>query len=366
MARLKKNTLVLLAAGAALLICAVLSLLIGAVRIPPTELWQSLTQRDSAAGQILLHVRLPRLFAAALAGAALAVSGVLIQTVLQNPLASPGIIGVNAGAGLGAALFLAFLPGAVLLLPVAAFAGALASVLAVCALARRVNASRITLVLSGVAISALFTAGVNTIAVTHTNIMGALRDFQNGGFAGISAGAVATAAPLILLGLLPALLFAGELDVLGLGEESAASLGLNVRFYRLFFLTLAAVLAGAAVSFAGLLGFVGLMVPHMARRLLSGGKNGQRRKAPPNAESENNDLSKTCRRSKNALAEFGGGKRTLIALSALMGAAFLLLCDTIARTVFAPHELPTGILIAYLGVPFFLWLLFRERRKRRD
>lgn len=327
----KKSAPAILVCTVSLLLAALLALSLGAVHLSLPALFDGLKNTDSPAGRILLHVRVPRLLAAALAGAGLAVSGVLIQTVLQNPLASPGIIGVNAGAGLSVALCMVLLPGMVLVLPFAAFLGALAAVLLVYGAARRAGASRMTLVLSGVALSSLLTAGINTLVTLYPDIMTGLRDFQNGGFAGVSAGPLLPAGLVILFGLLASLLFAGELDVLGLGEITASSLGLPVRFYRFLFLALAAALAGAAVSFAGLLGFVGLIVPHMARFILR-----------------------------------GGGKRPLLLLSALMGAAFLILCDTAARVLFAPFELPVGILIAYLGVPFFLWLLFRERRKRHD
>lgn len=328
----KRSVIIIIACVGSLLLAALLALSLGAVPLSPAELLRGLTEGNtSTAGRILFHVRLPRLLAAALAGIGLAIAGTLIQTVLANPLASPGIIGVNAGAGLAAAVCMVLLPQVALLLPLAAFLGALATVLLVYGIARRAGASRITLVLSGVAISSLMTAGINTLITTHPDIMGGLRDFQNGSFVGVSTGALIPAGIMILVGFLMALVFAGELDVLGLGESTASSLGLNVRFYNFLFLTLAAALAGAAVSFAGLLGFVGLIMPHMARFILQ-----------------------------------GGGKRLQITLSALIGASFLILCDTASRILFAPFELPVGILIAYLGVPFFLWLLFHDRRKRND
>ena len=328
----RRYILIFSASLVVLALSSLLALALGAARLSPTELFQGLAEGGrSAIVRILLYVRLPRLIAAVLAGAGLAVSGVLIQTVLANPLASPGIIGVNAGAGLAAAICMAALPGMGFIMPFAAFCGALAAVLLVYGIARGAGASRITLVLAGVAISSLMTAGINTLATTHPDIMGGLRDFQNGGFTGVTSARLIPAGAVILLGLLAALAFAGELDILGLGEATASSLGLDVRFYRFLFLALAAALAGASVSFGGLISFVGLIVPHMARLILR-----------------------------------GGGKRFLIALSALMGAAFLVLCDTAARVIFSPFELPVGILIAYLGVPFFLWLLFRERRKRHD
>ncbi len=328
----KRNRTVILICILALILSAILALGLGPVNFRIRDIIAGLFDGDaSTEGRILLHVRLPRLFAAALAGAGLAVAGLIIQTVLANPLASPGIIGVNAGAGLAAAICMALFPGIVRALPFAAFLGALCAVLLVYGIARRAGASRITLILSGVAISSLMTAGINTLITLFPDSLGGIHDFQTGGFSGVSMKLLQPAGTVILTGILASLIFAGELDVLGLGESTALSLGLNVRFYRFLFLTLAAALSGAAVSFAGLLGFVGLIVPHIARLLLK-----------------------------------GSGKTELIAVSALAGAALLIFCDTAARTIFAPFELSVGILLAYLGVPFFLWLLLGERRRPHD
>jgi iron complex transport system permease protein len=147
---------------------------------------------------------------------------------------------------------------------------------------------------------------------------------------GVTPQILFPAGAIILLGMIAIFLLAGELEILGLGESTALSLGLNVKLVRFVFLLLAAALAGAAVSFSGLLGFVGLIVPHITRMIVK------------------------------------GSLRLVLILSALIGASFLLVCDTIARSAFAPFELPVGILISFLGVPFFLWILFRERRKRHD
>lgn len=328
----KKNTVILLVCLLALLVSALLSLGLGAVSISIPQILAGLRQGgESVESRILLHIRIPRLIASILAGAALAVCGAVLQTVLANPLASPGIIGVNAGAGLAQVLFLVLLPGMMPLLPFASFLGALGTVLLVYGIARRAGASRITLILSGVAISSLMTAGINTLTTLFPDLLSDMHDFQTGGFSHVSLSTLLPAGLVIVIGIFAALFLSGELELLSLGESTALSLGLNVRLYRFGFLVLAAALSGAAVSFGGLISFVGLIVPHMARLLLR-----------------------------------GGSRRLLIAACALIGATFLVLCDTAARTLFAPFELPVGILIAYLGVPFFLWLLFGERRKRHD
>ncbi|GHU83502.1 corrinoid ABC transporter permease [Clostridia bacterium] len=312
-----------------LVLAALVSLCLGAVRLSPAEIWKGLfCDNSSSAGRILLHVRLPRLYAAAFAGMGLSVAGVIIQTVLNNPLASPSIVGVNAGAGLFTALCSVLVPAYIFLFPIAAFIGALFTVLFVYFIAKKAGASKITLILSGVAIGSLMTAGINTITTLVPDVLSGMHAFQTGGFTGVTVQILLPACAFIFIGTAVAMALSGELDVLGLGEDTAHSLGLNVRFYRFVFLILAAALAGAAVSFAGLISFVGLIVPHIARMLIK------------------------------------DGRRLMLFVSATFGASFLIICDTVARTAFAPFELPVGILISFFGVPFFLWILFKERRHR--
>lgn len=307
-----------------------LSLCCGAVSLAPEELLTALLQGDtgSTAGQILLLARLPRVVGSLLAGAALAVSGTVIQGVLHNPLAAPNLIGVNSGAGLMVALCCAAAPTMTALVPVAAFVGALAGVLLVLFLSERTGAARITLVLAGIAVSSVFSACIDAVLTFVPDALNGYSDFRIGGLANLSMDRIVPAAWMILLALVLTFSLSGELDVLQLGTETAQSLGLPARPLRLVFLALAAALAGAAVSFAGLLGFVGLVVPHIMRRLT-------------------------------------GEESLLLLLSSALGGALLLtLCDLLARTLFAPYELPVGIVLSLLGGPFFLWLLLRQRGGR--
>ena len=323
--RLCAAALTLLLVGA-----AACSLCLGASGVP---VWEAVRDAcsgvDSPAARILLHIRLPRALAAMLSGAALSAAGVILQGVLLNPLASANIIGVNAGAGLTTLLFACLFPTAAGLLPAAAFAGAMAAALLILLLAGRMGASRLTVVLAGVAVNAILSAGTDLITTLEPEATLGMSVFMIGGFSGVSAARVYTAAAYILPALALALLTAGRLDVLGLGDEVAQSVGLRVRRARVGQLMLASVLAGAAISFSGLLGFVGLIVPH-ALRPLTGGEN-----------------------------------RALLPLSMLGGALFVLVCDTVARTAFAPYEVPVGILLALIGGPFFLWLLLRQRKGGR-
>ena len=321
----------LLGLGLLAALAALLSLCLGAAAVPPGEVLAALLGRGSGpAARIILYARLPRTCGCLLAGAALAVSGTVIQGVLGNPLAAPNVIGVNAGAGLCTALCAALWPARTAALPFAALLGALGGVGLVLAIGTRTGASRMTLVLAGVAVSGMFSAGIDAVLTFFPDALNGYTDFRVGGVANLSMGRVAPAFWVALTALFLALSLAGEMDVLLLGEETARSLGLPARRLRLVLLALAAALAGSAVSFAGLLGFVGLIAPHMVRRLV--GEDSSAR---------------------------------LLWASTLGGAALLTVCDILARTLFAPYELPVGVVLSLLGGPFFLWLLLRQRRGRR-
>ncbi len=310
-----------------LALSGVASLAFGAVSIPPGEVIAALLGRGSGTtASIVLYARLPRLCGCLLAGAALACAGVIIQGVLNNPLAAPNVIGVNSGAGLATALCCALAPGAVRWTPLAAFLGALMGVLLVLFIAERAGAARITLVLAGVAMSSMFGAGIDAVVTFVPDALSGYTDFRVGGVKNLSMARLAPAFWVILIALLIALSLSNELDLLLLGRETAQSLGLPAKWLRLALLMVAAALAGAAVSFAGLLGFVGLLVPHIMRRLL------------------------------------GEDSFPLLLSSALGGGLLLTVCDLASRLIFAPFELPLGVVLSLTGGPFFIWLLLKQRR----
>lgn len=313
-----------------IILAAVCSIGIGSVKLSPGQVFEVLCGRDmsSTAAKIVLYSRLPHTCAAMLAGAALAVSGALIQTVLSNPLASPGIIGVNSSAGLAVALICAIAPTAQRFTPVAAFLGGLLGVLLIMGLSYRTGASRMTVVLAGVAISNLFSAGIDAVVTFVPEALNGVTDFRIGGFSNVSMEQLKSAAWMILISLMLVISLSQQLDILALGTDIAQSLGLSVKPLRLILLVLAAALAGAAVSFSGLLSFVGLIVPHTMRRLV------------------------------------GENSFPLLMASALGGAFFVMVCDLLARLLFAPFELPVGIVLAFAGAPFFLFLLFKQRGGR--
>ena len=311
-----------------LVILCFLSLCFGSVSVNLGEILQSLFSGnfEDPSVRILLHLRLPRVCGAILSGMALAVSGVLIQGVLHNPMAAPNIIGVNSGAGLGAVLMLTVFPSAVSFLPFAAFFGALCACLLIYAVSLKTGASPATLILVGIAVSSLLNAGINAVKILFPDSVYDADVFMIGGFSGLTFSRIFIPAIIILFGLVSAMLFSRSVDILSLGDDTAKSLGMNVKAMQFFFLILASVLSGCAVSFAGLLGFVGLVVPHVARRFV------------------------------------GQNHGILIPVSALGGAILVLICDLLSRILFAPYEIPVGILLSFVGAPFFLFLILSGRK----
>ena len=329
MKSLRKNKIAYIycAALALLLLSIILGVCIGATKI---NLLDSLSEiikgnTGSPESRILLYVRLPRVFAALVCGMALAVSGAVIQGVLANRLASPSIIGVNAGAGLAVTLCSAFGLIGGWQLSLFSFVGAFATVMLVSIGAKKWGASRGTVILMGVALNALLGAISDTITTFNPEISMMSNDFKIGDFSAVTYAKVIPSAMLIVVSVLVLITLSNELDVLTLGDENAKGLGLNTGVMRVIFLLLSALLAGAAVSVCGLLSFTGLLVPHAVRRVAT------------------------------------SKPKHLIPLCALLGAGFVTLCDTLSRVIFAPYELPVGIIMAFLGAPFFIFILIRGK-----
>lgn len=326
--RHKRLTILILALACAA--AAAVSLCSGSAQLTVGQVLSALMGgQDGGVRNIVLYARLPRTLGALLCGGALACGGVVIQGVLGNPLAGPNIIGVNSGAGLGAIVCAALLPACVNAVPVAAFAGALGACLLVYTLARRTGASRLTLILAGVAISSILSAGIDAVTILFPEAALDANSFMVGRLSGITAEMLRLPFVLCVLAAVGAFALSYELDLLALGDEVAQSLGLSTRMARSLLLVLAAVLCGSAVSFAGLVGFVGLLVPHASRFLV------------------------------------GNEHKYLLGASLFLGAFLVTVCDIFSRVLFAPFELPVGILLSMMGGPFFLWLLFRQRGGRR-
>ena len=310
-----------------ILICAFFfSLLIGSIVITPKELIASIFSGNSINRYIFFYSRLPRTIACIAAGAALAVSGAILQSVLANNLAAPGIIGVNSGAGLAVTLSCAIGVTSGFMMSISAFLGAMVTSLFIMLISSRLRASRTSVLLCGVSMNYILGALSDTLnnLIPSASMSGS--DFAVGGFSAVSAVRLYPASILILISILTACTLSNELEVLALGDDQAASLGLNVKRVRALFIVLSSLLAGAAVSFSGLLGFVGLLVPNATRKLLK------------------------------------GDRRFYILLSAILGAILVTLCDIAARSLFRPYELAVGIIMALIGGPIFLILVLKRRR----
>lgn len=280
--------------------------------------------------RIIMHVRLPRVLGAILAGGALATSGAIIQSVLNNPLASPNIIGVNTGAGLFVLLFSAFFGTQLAIMPIVAFIGAVLTSAVIIIISVGGRTSKLTVVLTGIAISSIMTAGMNTIMIVDPDAYIGAGTFLVGGLSGLTINRIVFPMIYILIALLISFCYGKDMNVLALGESTAKSLGMSVNRKRIILIILAAVLAGSAVSFAGLIGFVGLIVPHAVRYII------------------------------------GSDNRFVLPVSAVSGSIFVLICDTVSRTLFNPYELPVGIIMAFIGGPFFVFLIVKSRKRNND
>jgi len=322
-----------LVAAALLTASLVLSLAIGSVFVPPAELWAVIMGAGSPiATAILIDIRLPRTVLVALTGMALGGSGAAYQGLFRNPLADPFLIGVASGAGLGAVIAMSvrwpYSFWGLLAIPLAAFVASLLTVLVVYALARVGRTVPTTnLILAGVAVSSFATSLTSFLMLRSTGEVRRALGWLLGGFSQGSWTAILAILPYLLIGLGVLVLSGHVLNVLQFGDEQAQQLGLNVTRVRTLVLVAASLAAAAAVAFSGIIGFVGLVVPHIVRLWR------------------------------------GPDYRRLMPLSVVGGAVALLLSDVLARVVLAPQEIPVGIITALAGAPFFLWVLRRSRNQ---
>lgn len=320
-----KKIIIIIAALIVLMLTAILCVFIGTAKFSLNQFWDCIngTTTTGYLYQIINNVRVPRIILGIIVGMNLAVAGVLLQGILRNPMASPNIIGVNAGAGLMAVIFMTILPSKILLLPIASFAGALfASLLIyVISLQGSYRSSTVHIVLAGVAVSALFNSISSGIMIINSDTLDITYSWMLGSLSGRSWTAVRSIFPYSMIGLLVSLFLAPKINLFSLGDEMASIVGLKIGTYRIIIITVASILAGSAISIAGAIGFVGLIAPHTARLII------------------------------------GGNHKYLIPLSAIFGALLLIVADTLARTIFQPVELSVGIMTSALGAPFFLMLL---------
>jgi ABC-type Fe3+-siderophore transport system permease subunit len=319
---------------------------VGALPLPPGAVVVTLLDRllapsgievpgglDGTEAAVLLQLRLPRVLIASLVGAALAVSGAAYQGVFRNPLADPYLLGAAAGAGLGATLVIAYSPtqslGPVGIVPLAAFAGALIGVGAALLLGTAAGGSHsATLLLAGIAVAAFLAAAQTLVQQQNTEDLREVYGWLLGQLGRSQWSDVVLVLPYLGTACAVLLCCGRALDVLAVGDDEASSLGVHPGRLRLLVILAASLAAASAVAVSGLIGFVGLVVPHIVRRLV------------------------------------GGSHARVLPMSLLVGATFLVVADLVARVVLAPAELPIGVVTAFVGAPFFAGLLWAGARRR--
>ena len=336
-----KHTLKIVAASLAGLAALIMGICLGSVNIRLSDTVSILLAKlsggtvkdtiNASLVSILWEIRIPRTFCAFLVGGALAVSGAVIQSVLQNPLASSYTLGVSSGACLGAAIIIISGAGTAaagyILLPAAGFGCGLLTVLLVIAIASRLDSGfrNHTIILFGMIFSLFVNACMTMLSALNKSHMQRLILWQMGSFSGRRFGHVAVIFVCVLAGTILIAFFHRELDILSFGDEEAAAVGVDQKKTKIMLLILASFLTGVSVCFTGVIGFVDLTIPHIVRKI------------------------------------YGSSHRVVIPLSLILGGAFMTLCDLLARTLMAPQEIPIGAITAFVGAPFFLWVYYKGR-----
>ena len=306
-------------------LCSVLSLAVGSAGYSIQEILKALfLQEDSPVKTIVLNLRLPRIILAILIGSSLSAAGALLQSVMRNPLADPGTIGVSAGAGTAATTILLIFPQLSASVPLFAFGGAALACVLIYTMAWKGGVDPTRIILSGVAINSVLGAYNSLLQLMNSDSLEGVLAFMNGSLSGRGWHQVQIAACYASVGLVMAFLCIKSANALQLGEEMAKSLGVKVSLNRMLLSAVAAFLAAATVSVAGMIGFVGLVVPHIARLLV------------------------------------GSDYKVMMPVSVVLGAVVLLAADTVGRTVVPGMEIPVGIVMAVCGGPFFLYLLRKK------
>lgn len=306
-----------------LIVTLIVAVGIGSVYISPIEVIKTLFGNGAAMSQtIVWDLRIPRVLVAALVGINLAISGVLLQAVMKNPLADPGVIGVTSGASVAVLLIMLVFPAMGNWIPLAAMVGGTVAVAIVYVLAwKNSGISPVRIILAGVAVNAIFGGVTGLLSILYSDRLPAALQWMNGSIGGKGMADVAMLIPYSIIGWILALLCIRSANILSLGEKVAVNLGENTTKIRIMLSLVAVYLAAISVSVVGLLGFVGLVVPHMARLIV------------------------------------GTNHRLLMPMSMVLGALILVLADTVGRTLFAPLDIPAGIVMAMVGGPYFLYLM---------
>ena len=303
---------------------------IGTVRFSVGEVLRALFVDDDSMARLLIwHLRFPRVLIGGLVGICLSLSGCILQGVMRNTMASPSTIGVTGGASFVGYLTLVAFPHLSYLLPIGSILGAFVTTMLIYALAYQKGVSPVKMILSGMAVSALFNAFNDIIKTFFADSLGNASGFLVGGLNGTDWQDFFMILPYAVIGITVCILLPSKMNILMLGDETANSLGLRTELFRFMLIAVSSLLAGAAISVAGLISFVGLVVPHIARLLV------------------------------------GSDYKYLFPASAFLGFSLVTVCDTVGRIILPPGEVPVSIILSFIGAPFFLWLL-RTRKKGNE
>ncbi len=320
--RKKSRIMIIIASLLILLAVIFISISIGSVKYTLSEILNVIINKPAnIQTAIVFDLRIPRMLLALLVGANLAVSGALLQSVMRNPLADPGLTGISTGASFVAILVMLVFPTYYHMIPLAAFIGGSIACLMVFLLAWNNGIKPVRIILAGVAVNAILGGGTSLLSILHSDKIQGVLMWINGSLVGKSWNDVSLLVPYSIIGLILSLTAIRSANLLQLGDEAATNLGVNVVKSRILLSVIAVFLAGISVSVVGIIGFVGLIVPHICRLLI------------------------------------GSDYKYMLPLSMLMGGIVLVLADTLARTIASPIELPVGIIMAVVGGPFFLYLL---------
>ena len=311
-------------------VAIIVSIRIGSVSVAYEDILNALTTDKGGIAGIIRNIRIPRILMAIIIGANLAVSGVLLQGVMRNPLADPGITGISAGASVVVMIVMLYLPSAAASMPVFGFLGGVMACAIIYGLAWKKGLSAMRIVLAGVAVNSILGGITSMIQLMNSENLQGVLNWLNGELGKKSWTQVQYVAIYSIVGLVLAFLLHRCLDVLALGDKNTKSLGYNPNVLRLVISGVAVLLAGISTAYVGVIGFIGLIVPHISRMLM------------------------------------GSEHKRLIPFAALMGSTILLIADTIGRTIIAPYEIPVGVITTVFGGPFFLYLLRKDSKGYGD
>lgn len=307
-----------------------LSIKVGSVKVSMEDIFNAFQTNVGGVTGIIRDIRIPRVIMAVLVGANLSVSGVLLQGVMRNPLADPGVTGISSGASVVVMIIMLYVPDASGSMPVFGFLGGILACLLIYSLAWKQGLSAVRIILAGVAVNSVLGGVTSLISLLNSENLSGVLNWLNGELGKKSWTQVKFMAIYTVIGLIMAGLLYRCCDILALGDKNTKSLGYNPNFLRILISGVAVFLAGVSTSYVGVIGFIGLIVPHISRMLM------------------------------------GSGHKYLIPFSGLMGATVLLIADTVGRTVISPYEIPVGVITTVFGGPFFLYLLRKDNKGYGD